>query len=185
VIEEFADSPPCGLECSFFGFAQERFELGKDLLNRVEVWAIGREEEEPGAPVSNRLANRLSFVAAKVVHDDDVAWPEGWRQHLAHIGREPFPVDRPVQHEGGVDPVVAQRRDEGHGPPVAVGGLRDQRLSPCAPAMGTDHVGLGPGLVNENEPGGINLSLVFLPSGALAGHVRAILFDGEHGFFYS
>lgn len=183
MIEELADPPPCCLDGPFFGLSQERFELGEDLLDGVEVGGVWWQEKEVRAGVSDGLANRLSLVAAKVVHDDDVAGAQSGDQHLAHIGGEPFRVDRPVEHEGGVYAVVAQRGDEGHRTPVAVGGLGEQGLSPRAPATGPDHIGLGPGLIDEDQPGGINLALMPLPPGAAAGDIRPVLLAGVHGFF--
>ncbi len=183
MIEEFSDPPPCGLDGSFLGLSQERFELGEDLLDGVEVGGVWRQEKQVCAGASDGLANRLSLVAAEVVHDDDVAGAQRGDQHLAHIGGEPFRVDRPVEHEGRVYAVVAQRGDEGHRTPVAVGGFGEQWLSPRTPATGPDHVGLGPGLIDEDEPRRIDLALMPLPPGAAAGDVRPVLLAGVHGFF--
>ena len=183
VIEEFADPPPCRLDGSFLGLSQEQLELGEDLLDGVEVGRVWRQEEEFCAGVSDGLANRLSLVAAKVVHDDDVTGLEGWDQQLAHIGGEPFAVDRPVEYEGGVYAVVAQGGDESHGAPVAVGCLGGQGLAPHTPAVGADHVGLGPGLIDEDQPPRVNLALMPLPPSAASGHVGPVLLAGAHGFF--
>ena len=183
MVEELSDPPPCGFNGSFLGFPQEPFELSEELLDGVEVGGVWRQKEEPCAGLSDGLANRLSLVAAEVVHDDDVAGGEGRDQQLTHIGGEPLPVDRPVEHEGGVYAVVAQRRDEGHGAPVAVRGLGDQGLAPCAPAVGPDHVGLGPGLIDEDQPPRVNLALMALPPRPAPGDVGAVLFAGVHGFF--
>ena len=58
---------------TFGGLAQEMLELGEDLLDRVEVRAVGRQEEEPCAPCTDRCSDRRLLVAGEVVHDDDVA----------------------------------------------------------------------------------------------------------------
>ena len=73
MVEEFTDPPPCGFDGSFLGFSQEQLELGEDLLDGVEVRGVWRQEEELCAGTSDGLANRLSLVAAQVVHDDDMA----------------------------------------------------------------------------------------------------------------
>ena len=44
--------------------------------------------------------------------------------------------------------------------------------------MATRHVGLGPGLVGEDQASGINPVLILLPLGAPSGDVGAILFAG-------
>ncbi len=55
--------------------------------------------------------------------------------------------------------------------------------SPRAPAMGPDHVGLGPGLIDEDKPRWIDLALIPLPTRAAPGHVRSVLLAGVYGFF--
>lgn len=48
------------------------------------------------------MVNRLSFVATKIVYDNDFAGGKSLNQQLAHIGSEPFLLDRPVEQEGCV-----------------------------------------------------------------------------------
>ena len=48
------------------------FELGKDLLNRIEVGAVGRQEQQPGTSGPDRGANGRFLMAGEIVHDDDV-----------------------------------------------------------------------------------------------------------------
>jgi len=43
------------------------FELGEDLLDRIEIGAVWWQEEEFGADAADGLANGLSFVAAEIV----------------------------------------------------------------------------------------------------------------------
>jgi hypothetical protein len=40
------DALPYVLEASLLGFAHDVFELGEDLFDRVEIGAVGRQEEE-------------------------------------------------------------------------------------------------------------------------------------------
>ena len=51
------------------GLAQEVFEFGEDLLDRVEIGTIGREKEEPCASGLDRGANGLALVAAEIVEN--------------------------------------------------------------------------------------------------------------------
>jgi hypothetical protein len=94
--------------------------LAKDLFDRVEVGAVGRQEQELGAGGSDRAADGEALVAAKVVHDDDVARAQGWDEELLHPGEEALAVDRPVEDAGRVDAVVTKGSDEGEGAPAAV-----------------------------------------------------------------
>jgi hypothetical protein len=45
------------------------------------------------------------------------------------------------------------------------------------------HIGFGPGLVDEHEPGWIKPALVRLPLRPPPRHVGSVLFAGAQGFF--
>ena len=66
-IEQGTDPFPGGLDGALGGFAKQSFELGKDLLDRVEVGTVGRQEEELGSGRSDGPAHGLSLVTAEVV----------------------------------------------------------------------------------------------------------------------
>ena len=80
------------------------------------------------------LARGLAFVAAEIVHDDDVAGCEGGGQHLGDIDPEAFAVDGTVDYPRCVDPVVAECCQKGAGVPVAERGLAVQAFTAWAPA---------------------------------------------------
>ena len=90
------------------GLAQECLELGEELLDRVEVWRIGRQAEQPGAARLDGRAHACDLVRAEIVQDDDVAGPQRRCEHLLDIGAEPFAVDRSTMTKGAVSP--SQRR---------------------------------------------------------------------------
>jgi hypothetical protein len=52
---------------------------------------------------------------------------------------------------------MAERRDEGHGFPVAVGNLGDQPFPAPRPSPKRLHIGFRPGFIDEDETIGINL----------------------------
>ena len=82
-----------------------------------------------------------------------------------------------------IDPVAAQGCQEGQRSPVPLRHL-GQELSPARrPAAQPRHVGLGPGLVDEDQPRRIKPALIGLPALALSRHVGAILLGGEQSFF--
>jgi hypothetical protein len=97
------------------------------------------EEELPSA-WTECFAHRLALVATEVVHDDDVTRFEGGDQHLLDIGKEGFAIDRPVNDAGCVDPVAAQRSEEGQGSPMPMRNLRHQPCTAGAAAMGARHI---------------------------------------------
>ena len=102
---------------------------------------------------------------------------------LLDPGQEAFAVDRPVEHAGRVDAVVTQRGEKRHRLPMAVRHLRLQAFATATPAAQRRHVGLGPGLVDEDEPADVEARLQSLPAGASARDVRPILLAGVNGFF--
>lgn len=92
---------------SLGGFAHEVFELGEDLFDRIEVGAVGWEEQQAGAGAADRLADGGPFVTAQIVHDDHVAGRERGDEALLDIVGEALAIDRLVEHARRVDPVAA------------------------------------------------------------------------------
>jgi hypothetical protein len=182
-IEECADAFPSGLDRSFGGFAQQELELCEDLFDRVEIRGVGRQEEELGAGGTDRFADGGAFVAAEVVHDDDVAGGECRHQELLDPGGEELTIDRSVEHARGIDPVMAKRGDEGERAPSAERRSGDQLAASPAPATERRHVRLGPSLVDEDQALGIKPSLILLPLLAPARDRRPQLLGGEQRFF--
>jgi hypothetical protein len=89
---------------------------------------------------------------------------------------------RSVDDARRVDAVVVQRSDEGHRCPAAERHLPPKPPAARSPAPERPHVGLGPGLVEEDEPPGINAGLPRLSAHALARDIGAVLLAGEHRF---
>jgi hypothetical protein len=58
-----------------------------------------------------------------------------------------------------------------------------EALSDWSPASQGCHVGLGPGLVDENQAAGIRSSLELFPLLATPGDLRAQLLGGKNAFF--
>ena len=66
---------------------------------------------------------------------------------------------------------------------MAPGLLADQTLAAAASATGADHLGVGPGLVDEHQPRRIKSGLAGLPALARLCHVGPVLFGRVQGFF--
>ena len=77
----------------------------------------------------------------------------------------------------------AQCGEEGQRPPAAVRRLGDQPLASRRAAMGSRHVGLGPGLVDEHQTGRIKPPLILSPLCPPPRHVGTILLAGVQAFF--
>ena len=178
-----ADALPGVFDGSLGGLPQEGFELGEDLFDRVQVWRVGRQEEEPGAGLTDCATDSLAFVATEIVHDDDIARFQGWNEYLIDVSQKAPAIDRSIDHAGSIDPVRPQCRQESKRVPLAKWCLGKQAFAPLAPAMKASHIGLGPGLVDEDQLRRIELMLMPFPALTSPCDVRAILFAGVQAFF--
>ena len=183
MVEELTDPFPSFLDGALSGLAEQGFELGEDVLDGIEIGAVGGQEEELGAGLADGPSHRLALVRSQIVHDDDVAWGELGCQALFDIGQEASAVDRAIEHAWRSDPVVAERRQEGQSSPAAMWRLGDQPPASGTAAMGPCHVGLGPSLVDEDQAGRVKPSLILLPLRAPPGDVGPILLAGVQAFF--
>ena len=125
----------------------------------------------------------LSLVGTEIVHDDDVARRQGRHQELLDVSRESAAVDRPIEHQGRVDPIDAQGGQEGQRAPPPVRRLGDQTLAPLRAAMAPRHVRLHPGLIDEDQPTWRQPALILLPARTPAGPRQAGLARLRAGFF--
>jgi hypothetical protein len=65
------------------GLAQQRFEFAEDLLDRIEVRRVLGQIEYFRPHLLDRFFDAADFVGREVVHNDDVAACEGWRQNCS------------------------------------------------------------------------------------------------------
>jgi hypothetical protein len=158
--------------------SQKGFELGKGELDRVEIRAVGWQVEQPGAGVFDCLADPGDLVGTEIVHDDDVATDQRGNQNLLDIGKEQLAIDRSVEHARGDQAILAQASNEGGGVPVPMRHCINQPVTHLGPAVEPDHVRLGPGLVDEDQPTRVQRRLVLAPFRPGLGDVRSILLGG-------
>ena len=158
-------------------------ELGEHLFDRVEIRGVLGQEEQLGTGGADRLAYGLALVTAEIVDDDDIAGLQGGDENLLDVSAEARAIDGAVEHPWGIDAIVAQGSQEGHGLPAALRNLGVEPLTARRPSPERRHVGLGPGLVDEDQALRRDAVLVLDPLRPPAGDVGAILFAGVHGFF--
>ena len=182
-IEDFADPLPCGLAASFLGMPHPMLGLGEQLLDRIEVGAVGRQEYQMRASCPDGGSGGLALVGAKIVEDDDIARPQRRGEKLFNIGGEQDGVDRTIDDARGIDPVMAQRRYERQRLPVTMRHFGREPLPLGSPSTQRGHIGLDPGLVDEDEAPGVDLVLMRFPALPLAGDVRPVLLGRHHRFF--
>ena len=79
-----------------------RFEFGEGHFNRIEVGAVGGQEQEPATAVSQGLCGgrRLDFVGGQIVEDDNGARIEGRSRLGFDTGVECRAVDGPGDDPG-------------------------------------------------------------------------------------
>ena len=181
--EDLANGLADGINGSRLGLSQVMFNLCEELFDRVQVWGIFWEKEElgPGAPDCG--ANGFGLVRGEIVHDHDIAGRQGRREHLLDIDLEALAVDRLVQQPRCRNPIPAQGGQERHRVPMAEGGFARQACALGRPASQRRHIGLGPGLVDEDQPRGLDLGLMFQPLRAASGDVGTVLLAGDQRLF--
>ncbi len=183
VREEGSEALPCCLYGALCGFAQEQLELGEDLFDRIEVRGVRRQEQQPGSSGADGLADGCALVTAEIVHDDDIAGSQRGHEELLDPCGKALAVDRAIEDAGRIDPVMAKGCQEGQRAPFAERSAGDQLAPARRPAPDRRHVGLSPGLVDEDQPARIKPPLVLLPLLSPARDLRPQLLDGEQRFF--
>ena len=141
---------PSVLDGSLLGQAHPVLDLGEGLLDGVEVGRVRRQVAEPGAGGLDHLPDGGCLVGAEIVHDDDVTGLQHRHELLLDIGAEALTVDRPIEDARRGEPVAAQRPKEGQRAPVAMRGDAAQPRALRPPAPQRRHIGLDPGLVDED-----------------------------------
>src|SRR6266480_1470824 len=109
----------------------------------------------------------------------------GWRanERLLDIGAERGPSHRAVEHQGRDDAALAQAGDKGRGAPVAVRHRCDQALAARRPAIKAGHLGVEPGLIEEDEPAPVHVALPGPPALPAPGDIRAVLLGRSQALF--
>ena len=171
------------LDGSLLGPSHPVLDLGEGLLDRIEVGRVWRQEPEPGPGGSDHVPDGGRFVRPEIVHDDDVAGPEHGHEKLLDIGAEALAVDRAVEDARCRQPVAAQGAEEGQRAPVAVWSKAAQPLAFWSPAAQRGHVGLDPGLIDEDQTPRVETGLPRAPSLPPTGDVGAYLLKSEQRFF--
>ena len=137
------------------------------------------------------------MFAAAVGHRSGRATPSlrdaPQQQSMEIVGRETIYRNRNAvqtnpatsEHAGGDQAILAQAGYEGGGLPVPMGYCINQSVAHRGPAIEPDHVGLGPGLIDEDQLACVQLRLVLAPFHPGLGDVRSILLGGPERLFFS
>jgi hypothetical protein len=88
------------------------FILAGGLLDWIEVWRVGGQEEELGLGGADRCSNGAALMAAEAVHDDNVARRAQQDENLLDISVEARAIDRSVDDTGRGEPIATQSAAE-------------------------------------------------------------------------
>jgi len=171
------------IEAALSGLAQVCFQLGEEVLDGVEIRAVGRQEHQRSASGFAGLANPGHLVRTQIVGDDKVTRPPRRSQHVAHISQKGRPVHRSIQKPGGFQTIAAQGCHEGVGPPVAVRDFVDAALPLLGPAVSSGHFGGEARFIQEDRSGAFPDSLIATPLFPRLPNVLALLLAGVQRFF--
>ena len=122
-------------------------------------------------------------MAAEVVQDDDVARLQTGDEDFLDVGSEAVAVDRAIQNSRGLNSVVAQSGQEGRSLPVAVRDLGGEPHAARRPSAQRRHIGLGPGLVDEDQALRYAPTLIHCRLRPPVGDIGTIAFAGDDAFF--
>ena len=111
-VEQGANCSPGLFDCPGVVLAKQGLHFGEGLLDRIEVWRVGGQEEELGFGGADRGANGAALMAAKVVHNDNVARREQQDENLLDISVEARAIDRSVDDTGRGEPIATQSAAE-------------------------------------------------------------------------
>ena len=161
-------------------------EFGEGHFDWIEVWAVGRQEEEPCASAAKDFFGFLAFVGGEVVEDDDVAGPKLWSELGFDIGVEDQPVHGRIDNPRGDEALAAQPGNQGLGAPMAERRLGSQPLAFQKPSAQPDHFGVGAGFIEEDQPALLfshERLAAFDPFAPRLDNVRPVLFRCQKAFF--
>src|SRR5215216_8201770 len=103
---------------------------------------------------------------------------------LLDPGPEQWTVDRSLDGQGSDESLGSQSTEESRGFPAAARSLFHQTRAQWRAPVGARHVRFGPGFVDENDFGGIDLLLRSAPLRSLLSDVRTILLAGNLRLFF-
>lgn len=181
-VEGVADEVPEGIDSSGLSLPQQLFEFGEGHLDRIEIRAVGRQEQEARAGVGDEALRLFVLMARQVVEDHRVTLAQNGDEDLRDIGEETLGVDRPLEHKGRNQSLAGEARKKRRCLPMTVRRMAEGTCADVGPGVTTRHRCRRPSLVEENQPA-VEALLHAPPRVPTLSDVGTILFAGAHGFF--
>ena len=163
--------------------AEERFQFGERLFDRIEVRTVRRQEAERRADTFNGRSDVGLSVHREVIQHDHVAGPQRRHQYLFDVGQETGGVDGPIKHGGCRQPVGPQGEDHRVSFPMSAGRVIVQPHAAGTPAIAAEQIGGDPTLVEKDVLPHIAKRQPGAPAAAVSGDVGPSLLVGVDGFF--
>ena len=151
LFEDDLEGVTNGVEGSRRHSAQQLLEFGEDLLDRIEVRAVGWKVEQAHSCFLKAVADAGDLVGGQIVGDDDAAGRHFGDQAFGQPLAEDFAGHRRVDQHRREDAVMLQPGHECRCHPVTVGCLADERFALVAPAMRANHARGRTGLIDEHQ----------------------------------
>lgn len=165
------------------GGAQERFELRKHELDRIEIGTVRGQELEPGAGRFDRGADLRWLMHGQVVEHDDIAGTQGRDEDLLDVGEKTHGVDRPIEHAGGGELVPTERGDHGAGLPVPKWRVIPQPRAAGTATVAADQIRGDAAFIDKDVLAGVVERQPVAPAPTLSDDGGAPLFVREDRFF--
>ena len=178
-----ADGGPQHLARTTARLPQDRFQLRKRVLDRIQIGTVFREKPEAGAGVFDRVADGQALVARQVVHDDDVAGGERRHQDLLDVREEACAINRAIKDGRGGEARHAQRREKRRRVPAPIGRVVGHPR-PVQPAtIAANQIRPDATFIEKDEAGGIEGGRRRVPGDPGEDDVSAIVFRRAYRFF--
>ena len=162
---------------------QDRFQLRKRELNRIEIGTVFREKPELGADVFDRAPHRRTLVTRQVIHDDDVSGRERRREDLLDVREETGPIDRPIKYRGSDEARYAQRPEKRRRMPAPIWRVVGDAGAVQAPAVTPNQIRPDATFIEKHEARGIERRRCRVPRRPGQDDVSAIVFRRAYRFF--
>jgi hypothetical protein len=163
--------------------AEERFQFGEGLFDRIEIRTVGRQESQPRADLRNRGTHLGLLVRGEVVEHDHIAGSQRGYEHLLDVGEKRHGVHRPIEHRRRGQFRRPERRHDRVRLPVAARRVVARARPAQAARVATDQIGGHARFVDKDVLTRIMEGQRRLPSTSGGRDVRAPLFVGADGFF--
>lgn len=163
--------------------SEDRLQLRKRQLDRIQVGTVFRKEPQAGAGRFNRAPDGRALVTRQVVHDDDIAGRERRDQDLLDVGKEAGAINWPVEHARGGEARDAERREKGSRVPAPVRGVIGNARAVQPAPIPSDQIRSDATFIEKYQARGIERRGRRVPGRPGERDVSARVFGGAYRFF--